>query len=245
MKLSVEVTHKVFARVLHFHERYGLNYVDYQRLTQPNYAPNAHGMPSCFQLSQTTERAVPLTKPLQLWMYGLGYRNIPCWRNTTDEGTAFFNRSGIKSGGADYIQGINLDADPIKLQPVIGTGATVRVVGNKVRRGGKDCYPIECLNANDPDTLQRTLKDAWWLVFAATVSTIEPRPFGQVNPFPKNEDYEVPIPLLGNNTNVLYIEAGWLSFLDAPVTQPVYPYYNSFVDEAEWKRKTNRGINEN
>jgi hypothetical protein len=244
-----------FARVLHWHERYkgpdgrGLSYIAYMRVREgiPDLHPFAGGDPAVFQLNQSAkDRAVYLTPELEYWMFGLDIESsqgtLPlsqvqkCYRNKLHGAKAFTNRTGWTNGCSSVILEENTGSEPQRMNLIIANGATVKVLGPKQRRGGKDVYPIEVLNAQDPKTLKRTLKDAWWLIFAATNSTIEPAPEGKVDPFPHLADFDVTIPLLANNTTVGYIEAGWIEFPKEKITAPVYPYYRSFLTEERWKK---------
>lgn len=245
-----------FARVRHFHERYkdeqgrGLSYLAYIRMREGRMVHRgAGGDPSVFQLNQSSkDRAVYLTPELENWMYGLlvesSQNKLPAeqvkkaYRNMLQGAKAFTNRTGWSDGCQSVVLKVNLGAEQQRLQLTICTGATIKVIGDKFKRGGKWVYPIETLNAQDPNTLKRTLKDAWWLMFAATNSTVEPKTEGNVDPFPNLNDFDVVIPMLSNNTDVGYIESGWVEFINT--TQPVYPYYRTFVTEEEWKN--NRGV---
>lgn len=244
-----------FARVKHWHERYqgpdgrGLSYIAAKRQLEgdPTLHPLAGGDPAVFQLNQSsTDRPVSLTPDLEKWIYRLDIESSQgkvsnaqvrkTFRNKMHGGKAFTNRTGWSNGYFSAVLGENPGADPQRLQLTIANGATIKVIGPKTRRGGVDVYPIEVLNAQDPNTVNRTLKDAWWMIFAATNSTIEPAPEGRVEPFPHLENYDVMIPLLANNTTVGYIEAGWVEFLEGPLSAPVYPYYQSVVTEEQWKQ---------
>lgn len=243
-----------FARIKHWHERYGRSYIAQRRVEESNpyLHAGAAGDPAVFQLVQkASDKAVTLTPELEMWMKRLFVESsnghvvdkevIRAYKNATQGGKAFTNYSGWDSqeGHQSVVIGCNLGMEPMKLQLTIGNGATVKVVGPLTQLGGQVVYPIEVLNAHDPATLKRTLKDAWWLIFAATNSTIEPAPEGQVDPFPYLADYDVPIPLLANHATRAYVEAGWIEFL-GDISAPVYPYYRTWITEARWK--SSRGI---
>ncbi len=258
MKVDVTLTHAQpiqwpqFARVKHWHERYGRSYIAQRRVEEnnPNLHAGAGGDPAVFQRVQLPkDRPVAMTTEIERWIYGLFVEAsngrvperavIQAYRNAFSPQKAFTNFTSWGDGRQSVILPANLGNEPMGLQPTICNGATVRVTGNKTRVGGQECYPIEVFNAQDPAILKRTLKDAWWLIFAATNSTIEPAPEGQVDPFPYNGDYDVPIPSMNNNSTTGYIEAGWIEFT-GNITAPVYPYYRTWISEAKWKE--NRGI---
>lgn len=243
-----------FARIKHWHERYGRSYIAQRRVEESNQYlhAGAGGDPAVFQLVQRpTDKAVSLTPELEMWMKRLFVESsqgrlsdsmvVRAYKGAMKGNRAYTNFSGWDSqdGHQSVVIGCNLGMEPMKLQLTIGNGATIKVLGEARRVAGIMSYPIEVLNAQDPKTLTRTLKDAWWLIFPASNSTLEPAPEGQVDPFPYLGDYDVPIPLLANNTTVGYVEAGWVEFL-GDISEPVYPYYRTWVSELQWKR--NRGL---
>lgn len=241
-----------FARIRHWHERYGVSYIARRRIEEnnPRLHAGAGGDPAIFQLStRPKDKAVYMTPEIEWWMYGLfkescGNRLLEsqikqAYRNAFSGQKAFNNFTSWEDGYQSVVLGSHIGAEPQRLQLVICNGATVKVVGPATTIAGSRVYPIEVMNAQDKNTLKRTLKDAWWLIYTATVSTIEPAPEGQVDPFPYLGDYDIPIPLLANNTTVGFVEAGWVEFL-GNITEPSFPYYRSWVSFERWK--SGRGL---
>ena len=248
----IQPTFPTFGRIIHWHERYGVSYIAQRRIEEgnPNLHKGAGGDPAVFQLNQSSsDRAVFLTPILENWIFGLqteSCRNTltltqkkQAYRNLMRGDKAFTNKSGWTDGKQSVILNENMGAEQQRLQLTIANGATVKILGDKIRRGGEDVYPIEVMDAKNPNTITRTIANSWWMMFPATVSTVEPAPEGNVDPFPYLGDNDVIVPLLANNTTVGYVEAGWIELL-GNITQPVYPYYRTWVDEQSWKSR--RGL---
>lgn len=245
-------TYPQFARIKHWHERYGRSYIAQRRIEEnnPRLHAGASGDPAVFQLVQkSSDRPVSMTPEIEWWIKRLFVESangqatdaqvIQAYRNAWSGQKAFNNFASWSDGYQSVVLNAHMGKEPMKLQPTICNGATVKVLGPKTTVVGHQVYPIEVLNAQDKNTVKRTLKDAWWMIFAATNSTIEPAPEGNVDPFPYLNDHDIVIPLMGNNTTVAYVEAGWIEFL-GNIQYPVYPYYRTWVTETEWK--LGRGI---
>ena len=233
-----------FARVKHWHERYfnpqgqGLSYVAANRMLQNNphlYGTNCKGLPSVFKLNMgSADHPVVMTEKIQRWMFRMLKESTgmldptQCWRNLTEHQKAYTNGMGREDGYTDWILGVNLVEDSgMKLDLTIANGATIKILGDKFKRGGEWVYPFEVLNASDPSILNLTYAKAWWLVFAATNSTVDPVTEGRVDPFPYGGARDVPVPLLANNTTVGHIESGWVEFLPVEHVGRAFPYYRS------------------
>jgi len=230
-----------YAQVKNHVEMFGVNILDFT-----GCLPNEPGIPDVFQLKQTKDQQpVSLNLKLQKWMKGLFDEcmdGIPesdiinAWHKTFRGMRAFTNKFGPDNGYADYIQGLNTDAEPMKLNPTICRGNVVKVLREAFYQGGVWISEIEVLDAFDPDTLTKTFKDNRHLIFCAVnwsrcyiddKRTIDPRffPHGRGEPFPNSGNRHVPIPLLGNRTTKGYIETQWLRFLDPAEPFPPSPYW--------------------
>ena len=243
-----------FGRVKHFHERFGRSYIAQKRIDEnnPSLYAGAGGDPAVFQL-RSDGNPVLLTPALESWMYRLLVESSQgklssnqvklAYRSMLQGQRAYTNGFGWNDGYQSIILGENIGRGLMKLNLTIANGATVKLLGDKVWRKGEYQYPIEVLNAQDLSTLSRTLKANWWTIFTATNSTVDPAPEGKVEPFPKlensNTTYDVVIPLLANNATVGWIESGWIEVL-GQIKEPRYPYYKTWVSEAQWK--INRGL---
>jgi hypothetical protein len=253
MRLDISISNSTneypkYAQVKNHVEMFGVNILEYTNVPQ-----RFGGIPSVFQLVQTaTQKPVSLTKPLQEWWFGLLMANKPlwmarhevvdCWRNLTSGMKAFTNKTGWDSdhgecaGYADYIQGLNLECDPMKLQPTICHGSTVKIMDKPTRVGGVDVYPVQAINVNTTDLSTLTFSNSPHLIFPAVnwsrcylpnTQTIDPKyyPHGRAEPFPKLGGNTVPVPLLAY-TDVVYIETQWLRPLNAGGDFPANPYWS-------------------
>jgi hypothetical protein len=194
------------------------------------------GIPSVFQLVQTAmQKPVSLTKALQEWMFGLLEENAPtwytrdqivqAWANLYNGMKAYTNKTGWDNGYADYIQKLNLESEPMKLQPCISHNATVLVKRAPFRMYNAMTCEIECADAFDPATLSLTWAGNTHLLFAALNWARFPLPYGKGEPFPKLGGNTLPVPLLGNHTTSAYIQEEWLRFLDADEPVPAEMYW--------------------
>ncbi len=195
------------------------------------------GDPSVFQLVGGGGLSpIALTPELQRWLYGLIGESAQgtmtanelknAWRNLTAWNKAFTNKGGTKQGYADYILGINTDAaEGIVYQPVIATGATVKLIGREFSRYGKKLQAIEVLDIRKPDTYAATYKKNWWTIFPATNSVNLDNKKERIDPFPKmKNDRDTPWALLGDGVNFGWIESGWLRPMRDDEAHPAYPY---------------------
>ena len=241
-----ELYYPRYAQVMNHVEMYGENILDYTDVPL-----RFGGIPDVFQLFQTsTQQPTKLTRELQFWMKRLfdecmadvmtDKEIVTCWKNTFRGMRAFTNKFGPDNGFADYIQGVNLDAEPMKLNPTICRGATIKVLRAPFMKGGVLISEFEVLDAFDPDTLTKTYKDNRDKIFAAInwsrcyidfdKKIVDPNfPLGRAEPFPNPANRDVPIPLLGNHTNKAYIETKWLRFMDAGEAMPANPYWPGWM----------------
>lgn len=229
--ITITLKTKVWARVRHWHERHGLSYVAYHRSQDPAYFPNAQGMPAVIKFEPADNRPVSLTEPLQrVWFkmikvasnYSLLFSDyLRCWRNLTAWDRAFSNGTSREQGYADYILYENIGGEDMKMTPTIANGATINLLGDAVRRGGRLMYPFEVTDVHS--RFSRPLS------FCATNSTVSPAPLGRVEPFDTNGAYDVPVPLLGNLGHA-WIDADWVEITGKADN---FPYFRNTVGRTE------------
>jgi len=234
----------VFAQVLNHVEWTTLHDPPTRNILQYTNVPvRFSGIPSVFQLIATaTTKPVTMTRELQEWAFELMLETAPplltkedvkkVYANAYMGSKAFTNGTGHDTtagdgGGlvyADWVLGTGLD-NPTgwKLQHTICHGATVKVL-RTFQKAGITQAAIECLNANDPTITNKTYKDNPWLIFPAINWARYPLPLGQADPFPKNGDKDVPIPLI-TYANEAYIDASWLRYLTPDEPFPANPYW--------------------
>jgi len=205
------------------------NILDFTNVPLENAQGKAiNGIPDWFQLEQLDplQKAVELTRDLQLWMFGLlrevqpGVDDVElkrCWANLTESAKMAFNRTGGNRVGEngeflyrDYIMGTGLEQqEHIKIQYGISRGNSVLVLRPPFPKFGKQVAEIKALNAQDPKTLTLTLTygENREVIYDAVNWHRYPLPFGQPEPFPYGGGV---LPLLMNGTDKAYIDWTWL-----------------------------------
>ena len=230
-----------FGYLLHDYDLYGIS-----RPTRNKVVRSAQGLPETIKALQPV--FMPLTEAWQRYwadlfslsrfdkLYGelstseKGIINT-AFKSVTKGNRAFTNRRGWDDGYADYINGVNLGADPMEQETINCGGNVVELLSDIVHLGGKDVYQVGTLDGNQPppDPLVINHKTAPWLVFKATISRREgfdPRT-GKwarediVIPFDQLQGHDVPIPFMGQGSSN-YIEAERIRVLPeaAPVPDP-------------------------
>lgn len=208
------------------------------------------GDPSVFQITQIPDTGVIyLTPTMQRWIFGLLKESawgtmteaqlLKAWENLTAWNKAFTNKKGREQGFADYILHVNeTSSQGLGYVPVIATGATVRKVGKPFVKYGKTLQGIACLDVTKPETYKATIADNWDVIFPATNSLNLDNQKERIDPFPKMyNDRDTPWPLLGNGTDVLYIESGWLEDCGPFPQYPYMPLRETGSWNADGKRK--------
>jgi hypothetical protein len=234
------------ARVMHWHERYGLSYIAWKQKYE-GWPAGISGDPAVVPLIHPSDWKPPLLTPeLEWWWYGLmrqashGTLNDDvidkCYANTLDGAKAYTDYSGWTNGNQSVVLNVNLGASLMRMGGRIANGATVIVTGDAVQVAGHWCWPIRLLDALDKNTLLQTWGGCWWGIFAATNSVYNPFPYGVVDPFPIFGDagWSVPVPLLGQGTTTGYIECDWLEWLPYGTAARQWPYYKTnYIMKAE------------
>ncbi len=200
------------AYVLTNYERLGLS-----RPTQLNKPlGSALGLPDTCKLQDSTY--VELTEELQWYWFDLLKQNAPsyftdddlklAWRKLTRDDQAFTNFAGSDTR-ADYINGTNLDKEPMGYEPIITGGNVVWLTDLNLRDiKGELYYKLYCIDSTKPLPSINEVNNALtcWLVFSATTSkrlvdlntkTILREDLEE--PFWWLDGNNVPVPLLGNS----------------------------------------------
>lgn len=204
------------------------------------------GDPSVFQVLGLPEvKPIFLTRQMQEWMFGLLRESAGglmtedalkrAWANLTAWNKAFTNKAGTKQGYADYILHINEDAPQgLGYQPVIATGATVKLVGNKFKKWNRWYQSFEVLDVRNPNTYNATYKNNWMHILPATNSMNMGNGIERIDPFPKMvNDRDTPWAMLGDGYSTWAIEVDWLRPMREDEAHPAYPYLPS-RDTGSW-----------
>lgn len=212
------------------------------------------GLPATarFMVANPKTDTVSLHQDLQLWMHDLCRRRIPStpeaqakmsWRSLTSGSgmsARFFTDFAGSETHADYVNGNNLDKEPMKGKPLVTGGTILKIIGAR-KVGGTNCHVVEAINPTG-NYRQYNPRDHWWLFFYPTVSARE-----QVKdangkllyfieyisePFPqyKNNTVMPVLAMAGQNEN--YIPKGRVRILAENEALPS-PYLNSSVPGSE------------
>lgn len=233
-----------FGYLLHDYDLYGLS-----RPSRNNAALSAQGLPETIKALDPL--FMPLTAQWQKYWVDLfslsrfdklydgldstekGIINL-AFKSVTKGNRAFTNRHGWDDGFADYINGVNTDADPMEQETINCGGNVVELLSEIIRLGGKDVYQIVTVDGEQlpPTALEVNHRTAPWLIFKATISRREgyDPATGKwarediVIPFDQLQGHDVPIPFMGKGS-FNYIEAERIRVL--PDSSPLPdPYRN-------------------
>jgi len=219
----------------------GLPIQSYLEYTNPKktWEQLPNGLPAVGQLVQTSkQKPVVMTKAIQQWAFQILWNYAPedftradvvkVWRNLYEGMKAFTNKTGWDNGYRDWIQELNLNKEDMKLQPAISHGATVKVKRAPFNMYGLLTVEIECMDAFDPSIFSKNPRTHPHLFFPAVNWNKSPAPHGHGEPFPKMEERDQFIPLLGNHTTSCYMPLSWVRFLKPDTAIPVNPYWQGF-----------------
>jgi len=220
-----------FARVRHFSESTVYGGLNYMAGRLGNFRDGAND-PSCFKYPFKNETYLTLDLARERWWYDrlveasegsmTNTQLMAAWKNLTMPKKAFTNNRDLS------VQGLIVGSKPLRLEPVICTGATVMLVGDPYRKGDGHMYQnFRVIDMLKNDYKNMTWATHWWLIQAAT-SSVSIGTTGKkerINPFPKmNGDRDTPYFLWAKGTDIAYIRADWLEPLPDDLIKPAYPY---------------------
>lgn len=258
---------QVTVRIARNPQRYGICTLQYDRVgvsrltevgstnTRTFGAPDTVRLP----IQEGKPNLITLTEPIQKWMHKLCWSRTPSlpedqaklsWKSLmsgASEGNnrtarAFSNFSGSGTN-ADYINGNNLDTEPIKIDFVLCGGAWLKILGEDNRRNIKveDCWVVEAIDpASDFTRFHPSTHP--WLFFYPTVSVRKPyvdkngTPTGKFieyisEPFPQYNNLSV-MPVFGQRGEpFVYVPKHRMHFSQTPKspfrasTEPGYTTY--------------------
>ncbi|HJR80837.1 MAG TPA: hypothetical protein VJ821_12240 [Anaerolineales bacterium] len=215
-----------FGYLLHDYELYGLS-----RPSRNKAARSALGLPETVKVVDPA--FMPMTRAWQnYWadLFSLSrfdklYSGLSltekdiinlAFKSVTKGNRAFTNRRGWDDGYADYINGVNTNADPMEQETINCGGNVVELLSNLISIGGKDAYQVVTMDGDQlpPNPLEVNHKTAPWLVFKAIISRREgydPRTDEWARedlaiPFDQLQGHDVPIPFMGKGS-FNYMEA--------------------------------------
>ncbi len=224
------------------------------RPSRNNADDGIRGLPATarFMVENSKRDNISLHQDLQLWMHDLCRQRIPgtseaeaqkSWGSLTSGSgmsARFFTDFAGSDTHADYVNGNNLDKEPMKGKPLVTGGAILKIIGER-RVAGTNCYVVEAINPTG-NYRQYNPRDHWWLFFYPTVSAREQVRDAEGNllyfieyisePFPqyKNKTVMPVFATAGENEN--YIPKGRVKILGEYDALPS-PFVNSAVPGSE------------
>ncbi len=246
MKITASIhTYKGYpARIMHWHERYGMSYT----LWHHKYSGRglANGDPEVMRkITKTGERLAELSPAIEHWLFGL-LRECTFGRVSDDVlKQAYAHLFAGNRAYTDYtgwearqslVLGKNIGAEWMRMGYALPNGATVRVIGQEESIAGKQCAPILALDVLDPATLKATYKTDPYTIACATNCVTDPQPYGLVDPFPVLGEfgYSTPIPILAQGQAHVWVESAWLERLPDNTVVRQYPYYKTNYKTVRW-----------
>lgn len=227
-----------FARVRHCSQSPVTGYRTYMDWRFNNKSEGAND-PSCFKYPFANERYLFLDPSREFWWYDrlveasqgtmTAAQLKSAWRNLVKPDKAFTNNRS-DDYGMGYILNEADHPGKLRLEPVICTGTTVKLVGEPYAKGdGYMWQNFEIIDMLKDDYQSMMLESHWWLIGAAT-SSRNVAGGEQVNPWPLTNGSRItPYFLWGLGTNVGSIRAEWLEPLPADIAKAAYPYLNTWA----------------
>lgn len=218
-----------FARLLHCSQTSVTQYKTYMNWRFGNNKPGA-GDPSCFKYPFAKENYLRPTREMEDWWFGLleqAAQNTMtaaqleiAWKNLVNPKKAFTNNRDLE------VWGYRINGKQMRMEPIICTGATVKLRGDPFLRDGIYWQSFEVIDMLKKDWRNMTLDSHWWLIQAATNSLNVPG--GEIiDPFPKMAGNRMtPYFLWGLATDTGYLPAAWFESI-AGLTKRAYPYLKS------------------
>ena len=219
-----------FARLLHCSQTSVTQYRTYMNWRFGNNKPG-FGDPSCFKYPFLRETYLRPTLEMEKWWFGLLQQASQnsmtpaqlevAWKNLVNPKKAFTNNRDLE------VWGYRINGKQMRMEPIICTGATVKLRGGQFLKDGIYWQSFEVIDMLKKDWRTMTLDSHWWLIQAATNSLNVPG--GEIiDPFPKMAGNRMtPYFLWGLGVDTGYLPAAWFQPLPDDLVKRAYPYWNS------------------
>lgn len=219
-----------FARLFHCSQTSVTGYKTYMHWRFGN-TNSGIGLPSCFKYPFAKETYLRPTREMEEWWFGLlkqasqdtmtGAQLETAWRNLVNPKKAFTNNRDLSAWG------YRINGNQLRMEPIICTGATVKLRGEPFLKDGIYWQSFEIIDMLKGGWRDMTLDSHWWLIQAATNSLNVPG--GEIiDPFPKMSGNRMtPHFLWGLGTDIGYLPAAWFEPLPADIAKRAYPYWKS------------------
>ena len=227
--VKVENTNGQFARVRHCSQSKATGYRTYMDWRFGNKTIGAND-PSCFKYPFANETYLRLSREQEDWWYERLVESAAgmmtqaqldaAWRNLVNPKKAFTNNRDLN------VWGYRINGTQLRLEPVICTGATVKITGSYTKQG-VDYLKFATLDMAT-DAWRTVTLDQFWIVQPATSSwnTVNGE---QINPFPKMAGNRLtPYFLWTLGTSEASLPAAWFEPLPADLVKPAYPYWKTW-----------------
>lgn len=237
-KFVPEVVEK-YARIKHCSQSSVTDYKTYMNWRFGNTRVGA-GDPSVFKYPFYQETYFRPTREQEDWWYErlveasqgtmTPAQLDPAWRNLVNPKKAFTNNRDLT------VWGYRINGKQLRLEPVIATGATVKLIGSPYIKNGVEWQSFEIIDMLKSDWRNMTIASHWWLIQSAT-NSLNITGGERIDPFPKMVgDRMTPYFLWGLGTNVGYLPSGWFEPLPDDLAKPAYPYWKSTSQVADIDR---------
>lgn len=213
-----------------------LDYKDFRGFTYGDKT----GLPNVWKaVGETNDIKVPINELVQRHIFDVLKRStvgltatehMAIWKNLMKGNIAFANGTGWDDGNADYIQGINLDNEPIRLEQILIGGGSHLMTGE----GPKVCKIFAWdLKNRLQDFLKSTPWNCPWgwqpCVISRTQHDSLGRRYEEITPFPRTErigaNY-IYMPTVTWNKDYLLIDKTSLRFMTDSEVKPAVPLLN-------------------
>jgi hypothetical protein len=227
-------------------------YKDYKDFRGFTYGDHI-GLPNVWKaIGESKDIKVPINAAVQLHIFDILKRStvgltdsevMAIWRNLMKGNIAFANGTGWDDGNADYIQGINLDKEPIRLEQILIGGGSHLMTEEGPKISKIFAWDLKNREAAFLQSTPWNCPEGWQpCVISRTQHLAEPDPdilnpqhdalgfrYEEITPFPRTENIGanyIYMPTVTWDKDYLLIDNTSLRFMTDEEVKPAVPLLN-------------------
>lgn len=214
-------------------------YLDYKDFRGFTYGDSI-GLPNVWKaIGESRDIKVPINAAVQLHIFDILKRStvgltdsevMAIWKNLMKGNIAFANGTGWDDGNADYIQGINLDREPIRLEQILIGGGTHLVTEEGPKISKIFAWDLKNREAAFLQSTPWNCPEGWQpCVISRTQHDSQGRRYEEITPFPRTEEIGaayIYMPTVTWEKDYLLIDNTSLRFMADHEVKPAIPLLN-------------------
>lgn len=214
-------------------------YLDYKDFRGFTYGDGT-GLPNVWKaIGETNDIKVPINQAVQEHIFDIVKRStvgltdtehMAIWKNLMKGNIAFANGTGWDNGRADFIQGINLEKEPIQLEQILIGGGTHLVTEQGPKISKIFAWDLKNRLADFLKSTPWNCPQGWQAcVISRTQHDANGVRYEEITPFPRTErigaNY-IYMPTVSWNKDYLLIDNTSLRFMSDSEVKPAMPLLN-------------------